>query len=82
MEAPAYGSRSFDTMRELAETMLRAAFPELFTDPPTAWLAPWDLTSSISGSLSVVKGDHVESTNEEIWARLRDEYLHPELDND
>ncbi len=25
-----------------ARRYLTAAFPELFTDPPTMWLAPWD----------------------------------------
>lgn len=28
----------------LAELALRRAFPELFSDPATAWLAPWEAT--------------------------------------
>ena len=27
---------------------LRHAFPELFTDPPTAWIAPWELDDRLA----------------------------------
>lgn len=31
----------------VADKMCRAAFPELFTEPPQAWIAPWELTTDL-----------------------------------
>ncbi len=38
----AYPRLTVSMSRDEAQTVLRAAFPELFTDPPTAWIAPWE----------------------------------------
>ena len=32
-----------DRFRRIARDALEAAFPELFADPPTGWIAPWHL---------------------------------------
>jgi hypothetical protein len=34
------GSTAREEARREANALIRAAFPELFTDPPTAWIAP------------------------------------------
>ena len=30
--------------RDIAEKILRAAYPELHSDKPSHWLAPWEMT--------------------------------------
>jgi hypothetical protein len=44
---------------DLARDAIRAAFPELFTDPPTAWIAPWeaDGVMAIAGAHSTTVND-------------------------
>lgn len=38
------------TRVEEAAVIIRAAFPELFTDPPTAWIAPFEATDEMKRS--------------------------------
>ena len=33
-----------------ARDIIATAFPELFTDPPTAWIAPWEATEVMQDS--------------------------------
>src|SRR3990167_1666213 len=60
---------------------LRAAFPELFTDPPTAWIAPWFCDDAMS--LAAVEGNykaaperiHYQADFERGWDAMRDAYI-------
>lgn len=66
---------------EDAQEILRAAFPELFTDPPTAWLAPWEMTEQMMGVIGDV--DLLdrkikicgEDISEQMWPDIRNDYL-------
>jgi hypothetical protein len=53
-------------------SVLRAAFPELFTDPPTAWIAPWDMTKEM-GTAAWDRFDN--DSMAEAYAGMRDAYL-------
>lgn len=69
---------------EVARRVLEAAFPELFTEPPTAWLAPWEPTPRMKnayfGALRKPKDDRKYSAVEKSelrWAAMRNAFLHP-----
>lgn len=36
--------------RDIASAALAAAFPELSSDPPTGWVAPWEATGRMVGA--------------------------------
>lgn len=69
---------------EKAAGILEAAAPELFTDPPQAWLAPWDATIGIYGDLTrrLASSDAARlfcaqwalGSFSEDWQRMRDAY--------
>ena len=62
---------------EVAKAVLAAAYPELHSDPPTAWLAPMEATEAMLHA----RGDPYEETVvdsmecELIWEAMRDAYL-------
>ena len=51
VEAAATALRGIKSRQETyewhAREVLRAAFPELFTTPPQAWIAPWEATETM-----------------------------------
>lgn len=70
--------------RRLARAALRAAFPELFSDPPRAWIAPWELTPRMKnayfGALRKPKDKRkypAVEKSELRWAAMRNAFLHP-----
>ena len=58
----------------LAEVAVRAAFPELFADPPSHWLAPMELGDGFAWSALAHDIFH-ERTPDESWRSVRDEFL-------
>lgn len=42
----------------LARVALDAAFPELSSDPPSAWLAPWEATEAMQAAMGKVTPTH------------------------
>ena len=78
------GSRGDQLMLETdALEILRAAFPELFAGPPTAWIAPWEATDVMvvhaANLIGIELGDEfeMESTeaNRQSFALMRDAHL-------
>lgn len=66
-----------------AEAALRAAFPELFSDPPSHWLAPWEATEEMIAAAHVANplGCDVELAAEvypPTFAAMRDSHLSKE----
>lgn len=55
-----------------AAVFVAAAFPELFTSPPTAWLAPWEADE---GMLNARDGNDENITAEADYAAMRDHRL-------
>jgi hypothetical protein len=60
---------------DLARAALTAAFPELFSSPPEAWLAPWEATESMLDALA--DPEAYPGSIEEAWAKARDASLSP-----
>ena len=52
-----------------AERVIRAAFRELFTDPPSAWLAPWEVSESMANEMEC------QFSTEAQWEAARDAHL-------
>lgn len=58
--------------------ILRAAFPELFTNPPTAWIAPWEATGDMELSIEGMGGkwDPLSAEiRDKVWPIVRDAHL-------
>jgi hypothetical protein len=52
-----------DMLAEDVDIVCRTVFPELFTDPPTAWLAPWE-----PGKAEIIAGEEeLENQTEHDW---------------
>lgn len=62
-----------------ARTALQAAFPELFTDPPRAWIAPWEATEGMRGDAdawqATWQAEGGAAGLQDIWSALRDAHL-------
>lgn len=58
--------------------VLAAAFPELMSDPPTGWVAPWNATETIRdtiwGAVIPLPEDSQEAAEIDVWADARDAY--------
>jgi len=61
-----------DAYREQAREIIRAFAPELFTDPPRAWLAPWVIPRLREGPFLL----------SEWWNEMRDAHLRQPPPND
>lgn len=61
---------------ETVERVLRAAIPELMSDPPTGWVAPWNATETIRdtiwGAVIPLPEDSQEAAEIDVWADVRD----------
>lgn len=63
-------------IRDDARAVLTAAFPELFTSPPTGWIAPWEAAEGMVTAMS-----DLDSNGRYEWLRwsgARDAYLNRE----
>jgi hypothetical protein len=54
-------------VKDFVEAVLAAAWPELASDPPTAWVAPWEATEAM-GHEMFMQGEDVW----EMWRCARD----------
>lgn len=57
-------------VRHEYERSLRAAFPEMFTEPATAWLAPWEFSG-------VIDHQSIYYGSVELWRMFRNAHLSP-----
>src|SRR3990167_4657999 len=66
-----------DEYRGTAVIALQAAFPELFTTPPSAWLAPMKATKQMqhAGDQAIFGGNDCECDEERIYEAMRDSHL-------
>jgi len=60
--------------RSDAAIAIEAAFPELFTDPPTAWIAPWEATP---GMIDAYWNATHAITTADNYAAMRDAHIIP-----
>lgn len=61
-----------DYQRYEAVGILMAAFPELFTTPPTAWIAPWEATKTeLDSAFRAERYDEGHGTRQGLWSALR-----------
>lgn len=56
-----------DQWRTITAALLRSAFPDLYGEKPTAWIAPWEATKPMLKAFWRTKGW--------FWSRMRDAQL-------
>lgn len=75
-----FALESFGEWDVAAKALLRAAFPELMSDPPTGWVAPMEATEAmtlafIASELSLcAKHDSYENSARTGFIAMRDAY--------
>ena len=58
-----------------AQSALRAAFPELFSTPPTAWLAPMEATDVMLDRANMDIGMLEDEVTADLYRAMRDAHL-------
>ena len=63
------------------EQDIAAAYPELASDPPTGWVAPWEATKAMRVALveasyeEIIEGTTIKRLRERTFAAMRDAHL-------
>ena len=57
--------------KKLATKALRAGYPELHAEPPTAWIAPWEVSEEVEDAGWVA----MDSAGTNGWVAMRDAHL-------
>lgn len=65
------------TRIEEAQAALRAAFPELFSSPPTHWLAPWEASDEMIEASYRDDFPREPASIGEKWVLMRTAHLNP-----
>lgn len=60
-----------------AVELIGIAYPELASDPPTGWVAPWDSSNAIDCAAIDLPAPHArdEEYFEAVWSAMRDAHL-------
>lgn len=62
--------------RSMAKASIRAAFPELFADPPEAWIAPWEPTRAMEDAADSIDGAYEAMFGDAHYRVMRDAHVH------
>lgn len=58
-----------------AEAAIRAGFPEFFTSPPEAWIAPWEATRAMGDAAANRPMSQLDTRQSLDFAAMRDAHL-------